>query len=299
MMMPNVQEMLQLLPPCLVGAAVLAAVFLSPWKKSPLALDVAGALAFSVALFWGYKRLVAWPDFPPIQSTQRLVVTIVVAALFAVAESPLWKKPALAPIARIPAILLLLFWMFETPAKSWSATEAAKWYGVAALAMFSWWWVIKELAAKHSGIVLLALSSTAGMLGLVTGSYGGAVLGQLSGTLAMMCGCAVPFVLAVPRAAIGRGAVAVIAVAFFGIIFNGRFYLIDPPPIFVYVLLAAAPLAVAAARLPFLARKWPKFAGPLGLVLCLAVVGWAFHAAKNALPAPVENPYADLYGEGK
>lgn len=299
MMMPNIHEMLQLLPPCLVGAAVLAAVFFSPWKKNPFLLDVAGAAAFAVALVWGYKRLVAWPEFPPIQSTQRLIFAIGVAAVFAVAESPLWRKPAIAPIARIPAILLLLAWMFETPAKTWSVAESAKWYGISALAMFSWWWVIKELAAKHSGIVLLALSATAGTLGLVTGSYGGAVLGQLAGTLAMMCGCAVPFVFAVPRAAIGRGAVAVIAVTIFGIVFNGLFYLIDPPPFRVYLLLAAAPLAVGCARLPLLTRKWPRLAGPIGLILCLSIVLGAFVAAKNALPAPVDNPYADLYGDGK
>lgn len=295
MIRPTLDDMLELLPAALVAAGVLLAVALSPWRKNAHVLDIAGALAFGGAFAWGFKRLSDWPHFPPLQSTERVFWCVLAAGAVGIAESPFWeKRPWTARFFRVPAVLYLLRQILDRPIqKEWTGVETATYLAAFGAALWLWWVVVKEIAAKRAGLVLIAFSTALGAAGLVWGSYGGAFIGQLGGTLSLAAGLALPFVAFCPRAAIGRGAVAVLTIAAFGLGFNAQVSLIDTPPITVQLLLALLPLLPAIALVPALAEKRPRTAQLTALVLILAVTVGALWIAATAAPPPIEDPYEE------
>ncbi len=176
----------------LIGAALVAS---SRARRHPLVGDAAGAILSGAAFAW-----LAWRGQGSPDDSGAVPIAILVAAGFGLLEVPLWTKPRIAPLVRLPAIGWLLGVGLGRPGLEPNSAILAG--GL----LFVVWWATKEAAARHSGLVLVALgaasSAAAALVGLASGA------GRLLAAGALVVFVVVPVVIRAPRVVAGRGFLA-------------------------------------------------------------------------------------------
>lgn len=272
MTLPDPDQLRAILPPVILAVAILLPAKRSQWRGSVFVLDAGGALAFGGAFLWSFVRLGGGIAWPPAGATGKLAWCVVAAMATGMIESPIWKRPVLAPALRLPVVGLLAVWLAPSPG------DAAVTAGTGAVVFLSWW-SVKELAARHPGIVLVALAATAAATGLLMQGAGAPLPAGLALTLAGALVLAAPVTASTPRLAAGRGALAPVVVGLAGIWLAGWREAAGPPSPAAFLLLALAPQAPWVARLPALRRRSPRIAALAGLASSFVLAGIALLAA--------------------
>ncbi|MHC4416480.1 MAG: hypothetical protein ACYS0G_14505 [Planctomycetota bacterium] len=270
-------------PAVVCGAFVIAAR--RPWRrKAPPADGRWGSAAgLGAAFLLAFFALEGRPGLPPHESWQWLAYLVPAAVAVGIVEAA-----ALWPVAVRWSVRLAL-------------AAAAGWLLVGDWVERYWLWrlvgggaVLALLAgldcsAERAPGPSLPLSwcvAAAGAGALLLESQN-AKLAQLSGALAASLGVMVALAWWRPAASPGRGAIPVFAVLLPGLLLSGYFLTFSEIPGWVFVLAAAAPLAVWSGRLLGSDRLRPGLAGALRVAAVAAVTIAALVIALAAGLGPV------------
>jgi hypothetical protein len=233
--------------------------------------------------------LLGLPAFPPLDTTQWLLVLALVATLWGLAEAedlgPRWSRALVSLVISLGSGYLLLRPLLGS---TWTAATGWPWIAGMGLAIFALWQALGIWARRAEPIALpLVLMIWVAGTGLVLALSGSVLLGQLGGALAATLAAALLLELWNPAKAITSAAIAPLVVILSGLLLNGAFY--SETPVGSVVLLVVSPgVAWLAGLLAALVkRRWLRVClqGAAVLLPVLIAIWWAGSTA-------VEDPYA-------
>ena len=283
----------------LIPAVVCAAILLAAWRPWPRAAPPdgrwAGAIAIGAAYAIAYAKLVGDFQFPP-TSADNWIVYLMPAAmigglLFCLLPLPPWSR-----VVAVAGLAVALVWLLLKPliGSDISGPAAAGRIAAGAVAMTVWWVLINQLA-RHGPrmlaplVLLLAAAGGAVILGdNGLAQRGGEVFVALA---AILAACAVVSAIT-PRFRLAGGGTLAAALALFGTMLYGYYYIYpDPTPrlIAAMALVPAAPLLAWAAWLPGLRSRTPWIRGAAAVILVVLGVGAAIALAELPSHQPVSS----------
>ena len=268
--MPTVADILiEFFLPALIAAGGLLLGFkLGRWATWLGPIACAGAFALADC------RIVGTPRWPPgTGDASYLVIWFMI---------PLAVLGILDQLLRPPIFLraLIVIMLFRLAIRALLAPVAQKdlesIVDSLSLAALIWWLAMESLASRRPGapvpiVLFLTFAGSAGILALsndIKPSQAGASLAAISAGIAVASWL-------MPRIALERGPILILAVAFLAPLVLVHFYYYTEPPAGAVVLLLAAPLFAWIAELDAILRwrpvwRWLARLGPVVLALAIA-----------------------------
>lgn len=270
---------LSMMLPALIAGSFLFAAWRARRDAADLRATWSAAPALGLAFVAGYAVILGWPPFPPVEATQRLVYSVLVASV--VLAFLAWRAapPALTWTLRALFSFALPWLLLQANIEyRWSGAESFAWVaGLGAatllhgLALDVAWQRNPGIAAPLGGAIAWA------GCGVVLVLSKSALLGQLAGVNAAALGAAGIVGLLRPNLVLATAGSAIVSWLWVGLSLNAGFY--AEGSALALVVAALAPLAGLAT-----ARRFTH-AGTVRRATSIAVVSAVLSGAAILLAA--------------